>query len=147
MEDIKQRGVLSVGLFVSDGLTGLENSIAKIYPKSAHQSCVLHLKRNISSQLRKVDKPIMIDELKYVFDPDNPSYTAKQAEGNFSTLMNKWSTKYPSLNKYLKQTNLHKYFTYLNYDYRIRRMIYTTNWIERLNKSFKRSLKIIPLLL
>ncbi|HHP7240811.1 MAG TPA: transposase [Cyclobacteriaceae bacterium] len=26
-------------------------------------------------------------------------------------------------------------FTYLHFDYRIRRMIYTTNWIERLNKA------------
>ncbi len=33
-------------------------------------------------------------------------------------------------------------FTYLNFDYRIRRMIYTTNWIERLNKSFRRTLKM-----
>ena len=33
-------------------------------------------------------------------------------------------------------------FTYLNFDYRIRRMIYTTNWIERLNKSFRRTLNM-----
>ncbi len=30
------------------------------------------------------------------------------------------------------------YFTYLNYDHRIQAMIYTTNWIERLQKDFRR---------
>ncbi len=34
------------------------------------------------------------------------------------------------------------YFTYLQYNPQIRNMIYTTNWIERLNKDFKRTLKI-----
>ncbi len=30
------------------------------------------------------------------------------------------------------------YFTYFKYDYRIRSMIYTTNWIERLNRDYRR---------
>ena len=30
------------------------------------------------------------------------------------------------------------YLTYLNYDHRIHAMIYTTNWIERLQKDFRR---------
>lgn len=34
------------------------------------------------------------------------------------------------------------YFTCTNYHPKIRRMIYTTNWIERLNKEFKRTFKI-----
>ena len=33
-------------------------------------------------------------------------------------------------------------FTYLSYDYRIRSMIYTTNWIERLNRDFRRVMRI-----
>ena len=31
-----------------------------------------------------------------------------------------------------------QYFTYLEYDYRIQSMIYSTNWIERLNRDYKR---------
>ena len=33
-------------------------------------------------------------------------------------------------------------FEYMKYDYRVRPMIYTTNWIERLNKSFRKTLKV-----
>jgi transposase-like protein len=34
------------------------------------------------------------------------------------------------------------YFTYLQYHHAIQSMIYTTNWIERLNKDFRRVLKM-----
>jgi len=34
------------------------------------------------------------------------------------------------------------YFTYLEYPEKIQRMIYSTNWIERLNRDYKRVLKM-----
>jgi transposase-like protein len=40
------------------------------------------------------------------------------------------------------QDKLQYYCTYLDFDPDIRNMIYTTSRIERLNKSFKRTLKI-----
>ncbi len=49
---------------------------------------------------------------------------------------------YPFIRRYRNRSGLIYNFTYLNYDYRIRSMIYTTNWIENLNKQFRRVLKI-----
>ena len=34
------------------------------------------------------------------------------------------------------------YFTYLQYDYRVSSMLYTTNWLERLHRDFKQTTKI-----
>ncbi|WP_421498132.1 transposase [Flavobacterium columnare] len=34
------------------------------------------------------------------------------------------------------------YFTYLDYPPQIQRMVYSTNWIERLNRDYKRVLKM-----
>ena len=34
------------------------------------------------------------------------------------------------------------YFTYLGYPEEIQRMIYSTNWVERLNRDYKRVLKM-----
>ncbi len=34
------------------------------------------------------------------------------------------------------------YFTYLDYDYRIQTMIHSTNWIERLNRDYKRTTRM-----
>jgi len=42
----------------------------------------------------------------------------------------------------LKKMEWQPYFTYLDYDVRVRRMLYTTNWIERFNRSARRTLKV-----
>ena len=54
----------------------------------------------------------------------------------------KWKEYYPVFgNKMNNEWNVY-YFTYLDYHYKIRSMIYTTNWIERLNKDYKRTTKM-----
>jgi len=57
-------------------------------------------------------------------------------------LADKWKPKYKSLYNKIINLEWQPYFTYLDYDVRIRRMIYTTNWIERFNRSARRTLKI-----
>ena len=49
LEALKERGVESVGLFVSDALSGVDDFVKRVYPNSKHQFCVVHLKRNILS--------------------------------------------------------------------------------------------------
>ncbi|MEG2071252.1 MAG: transposase, partial [Bacteroidales bacterium] len=41
-----------------------------------------------------------------------------------------------------KNERYEHYFTYLNYAYRIRNLIYNTNWIEQLNRDYKRTTKM-----
>lgn len=139
---LKNRGVEQVSLFVSDDLTGISEAIGKVYGHSSHQSCILHFQRNINSHIRKKDRADFSEELKKVFNPDEKSYTVDNAILNFKKVMSNWADKYPKMKRYREKPDLEKYFTYLKYDYRIRRMIYTTNWIERLNKSFRRTLKM-----
>ena len=57
-------------------------------------------------------------------------------------LADKWKSKYKALSNYLESFDYQNYFTYLEYSIHIRRMIYTTNWIERFNKSARRTLKV-----
>ncbi|GAE16824.1 hypothetical protein IX307_001276 [Bacteroides pyogenes] len=45
---------------------------------------------------------------------------------------------YRSISKRAEDSSYKAYFTYLNYDRRIRSVIYTTNRIERLQKDFRR---------
>ncbi len=54
----------------------------------------------------------------------------------------KWKEYYPVFgNKMNNEWNVY-YFTYLDYHYKIRSMIYTTKWIERLNRDYKRTTKM-----
>ena len=139
---IKQRGVDRVGLFVFDDLTGLDTVIGKVFSASLQQKCVLHFQRNLNKNIRVVDRKEFSRELSNVFDPDNIDYRADQAVLKLKEVLNKWSKSYPKLKTIAHRADLELIFTYLQFDYRIRRMIYTTNWIERLNKSFRRTLNM-----
>lgn len=50
----------------------------------------------------------------------------------------KWGRHYRGIKRRGEDASYKAYFTYLNYDHRIQSMIYTTNWIERLQKDFRR---------
>ena len=139
---IKERGIDQVGLFVFDDLTGLDTVIGKVFTSSIQQKCVLHFQRNLNKHIRVTDRKRFAKELSDVFDPDNTSYTSEQALVRLKDVLKKWSKTYPKLHTTANRTDLESIFTYLQFDYRVRRMIYTTNWIERLNKSFRRTLNM-----
>ena len=142
LESIRSRGVRQVGLFVFDDLTGLDTVIGKVFASSMQQKCVLHFQRNLNKHIRKSDREQFSKELKDVFNPDDVFYTTDQGVHNLKNVLGKWSKTYPKLESTVNRDDLDTVFTYLNFNYRVRRMIYTTNWIERLNKSFRRTLKM-----
>lgn len=140
--ELKQRGVKSVGIIVSDGLSGLDNTISKEFPNTPHQKCIVHLQRIIQGYVRSEDKKEIASDFREVLSPDDENYTAEQAYNNLVDFASKWGGKYKSLEKYIEKLEWQPYFIYLNYSIKIRRMIYTTNWIERFNRSARRTLKI-----
>ena len=142
LENIKSRGVNNVGLFVFDGLTGLDDVVGKVFAGGMKQNCVLHFQRNLNKHIRVAHRESFGSELKQVFNPDDVFYTTKEAVQNLKQTLGKWSKNYPKLKSIAQRDDLDNLLTYLNFDYRVRRMIYTTNWIERLNKSFGRTLKM-----
>jgi putative transposase len=141
LEDIKQRGVQSIGLVVSDNLTSLDTAVGKVF-NSPHQKCVVHLLRNTLAQIHPKHKQAVADDLKKVFDLNIPTDTHQQVHNRLQQFCTQWQKPYPAMVKKLQQTQLDYYTTYLQFNPQIRRMIYTTNWIERLNRDFRRTLKI-----
>src|SRR5690625_1586728 len=71
-----------------------------------------------------------------------PTMIQEQGWQRWQELCEKWGRKYRSFARLSKDPLYRACFTYLKYDWRIRSMIYTTNWIERLNKDFRRVLFI-----
>lgn len=139
-DGLKERGLETIDLFVCDGLSGIENSITSSFNKADIQLCTVHLKRNLINKIKPKDKADMAKELKQLFDPLQ-EITPEQACHNFKNMIVTWTKSYPILKNYLKDRYA-LYFTYFKYEKQIRTMIYTTNWIERLNKDFKRVLKM-----
>ena len=140
-EQIKKRGVENIGLVVSDGLSSIEDAVARHYGGINHQLCVVHLERRILNRIKKRDKAEVADDLKDVFRLNDSSDTPKKGWARWIGFIDKYRKKYPFLQQ-MKSERYSLYFTYLKYDYRIRSMLYTTNWIERLNRDYKRTTRM-----
>lgn len=139
---LQQRGIQKVGLVVADGLKYLEDALARTFPETPLQKCVTHLKRNMLSKVRHGDKGELAGDLREVFRTGDRHYSSEKAWQAWQQLCDKWGKDYRSIKKMGQESTYRFYFTYLNYHPRIQSMIYTTNWIERLQRDFRRVLRM-----
>lgn len=139
---LQERGVKKIGLLVADGIKALEDALAKAFPGTPLQKCVTHLKRNMLSRVRHGDKGELANDLREVFRTGDRSYTSELAWQAWQSLCAKWGKDYRSIKRMGHDPFYKYYFTYLNYHPKIQAMIYTTNWIERLQRDFRRVLRM-----
>lgn len=139
--DLKSRGLVQTDLVVVDDLSGLDSAIERHFDARV-QKCVLHLKRNVLRRVRTTDRREVAEDLAYVFNLEERNDDRVELSIRSKWFYDKWSPRYGHLRVFNEPDKLHYYSTYLDFEPAIRNMIYTTNWIERLNKSFKRTLKI-----
>jgi len=142
LDSIKTRGVKKIGLIVSDNLTALDTVVPLVFKDVAHQKCVVHLKRNVLNKVASKHKQEVANDLKEVFNLDLVDDTLSKAFDRLDGFATKWRKTYKHIGNLAFNPMNELYFTYTNYHPKIRRMIYTTNWIERLNKEFRRTFKI-----
>lgn len=140
-ENLKKRGVSQIDLVVCDGLSGIENAICSTFSNAQIQLCVVHLERNVLKHIKPKDKQEVGSDLKEVFETGIKSDKIEIAWKRWNEFIEKHAKKYPSLKSYLTE-RYRLYFTFYQYDYRMRNMVYTTNWIERLNRDYKRTTKM-----
>jgi len=55
--------------------------------------------------------------------------------------LKKWKVKYPNFKNFFKEGNIEYYFTYIKFAPDVRRMIYTTNSIENINRQIRKTTK------
>ena len=141
LDTLKERGVKEIDLVISDALTGIENAVCAAFPCAAHQFCVAHLKRQVINSVAHKDKPTIASELSEVFRMEDNSGDSLWGYEHFLTFVGRWEKKYPTLKKYKAERNM-AYFTYMDFPKEVQRCIYTTNWIERLNRKYKRTINM-----
>jgi putative transposase len=139
LEHLKERGLKRVVLFVSDDLAGLGDRIKAEFPDTVHQLCVVHKERNVLIKVRVKDKKQVAQDLKRVFDIQNPNHNQEQARHRLKEFIQKWEEIYPGINKHFEGKE--QLLSYLKLPFPIWAMVYTTNWIERLNRSIRKVTK------
>ncbi len=135
LSDLRARGVEESLLFVTDGLKGISDVITNVYPKAKHQSCWVHLSRNVAHAVRVKDRVEVLSDLKRVYSQDS----VEAAKEQLDTFIKTWDKRYPKMTVKFKDNP--SLFTFLSFPKEIRASIYTTNLIEGFNKHLKRYTK------
>ena len=136
LNELKSRGVKSVDLFCVDGLTGFREAIGAVYPFAGIQRCIIH-------QIRSSSKYVSYKHIKEFMADLKLVYGALNEEAALEKLLDfkeKWQAQYPSAVKSWED-NWDILSTFFAYPVEIRKIIYTTNIIEGLNRQFRKVTK------
>jgi putative transposase len=138
---LKQRGVKQVQLVIADGINLLEEVVLKTFPSAKFQKCVVHKMRNVLLGVRPKDKAEVGQDLKQVFDNFSTDSTKEQAKKKAEDFCLKWESKYSEMRRFFREETFEYYLTYIDFPPDVRRLIYTTNSIENLNRGIRKGTK------
>ena len=133
LNDLKNRGVRDVYLFCVDGLAGFREAIEAVYPQSQIQRCIIHQIRSSTRYVSYKDIKELMHDLKSVYQ----AVTEDEALNALIAFKDKWGKAYPSCVKSWED-HWDILSTFFAYPADVRRIIYTTNIIEGLNRQFRR---------
>lgn len=134
--ELKNRGVQDVFIACVDGLKGFPEAINSVFPQTQVQLCIVHQIRNSLKFVPYKERKEVAGDLKLVYS----SVSAEDAEIELEKFSRKWDEKYPIIAKQwrLCWSNIIPFF---EYPPEIRKVIYTTNAIESLNHTLRKTLK------
>ena len=136
LNDLRARGVEDILITSIDGLKGFPEAIAKVFPKTEIQLCIVHQIRNSLKYVVSKDQKSFMLDLKTVYKA-----TSKElAEHHLLELGEKWGKKYPAVIKSW-QTNWDSLSQYFKYPEELRRIIYTTNIVEGFHRQIRKYTK------
>jgi putative transposase len=134
--DLKNRGVRDVLFLVCDGLKGLPEVVANVWPQTVVQTCVVHLIRNTFRLVGRQDWDAVKRDIKPIYTAPRPD----AALAAMTELEQKWGKKYGAMIR-LWRNAWEEFAPFLDYDVEIRQMICSTNAIESLNARYRRAVR------
>ncbi len=134
LSEIKNRGTRDVCIVVCDGLKGLPDAVAQVWPQTIVQTCIVHLLRNSFRYASRKDWSAIAKDLK-------PVYTAPSEQAaldRFAEFSQRWEARYPAIVR-LWTNAWAEFVPFLAFDTEIRTIICTTNAIESVNARIRRA--------
>ena len=136
LNEIKDRGVKKILIACTDNLTGFTQAIQTAFPNTISQLCIVHQIRNSMKFVPWKDRKAFLADLKAVYAALN----LDAALIAFESFKEKWETKYAYAIKSWEAnwSNLSPMFQFST---NIRKIMYTTNTIEGLNRAIRKFTK------
>jgi transposase-like protein len=133
LDDLKQRGVKMIDLWITDGNQAMLNALAVKFPTTPRQRCIKHKMENVLSYVPQSQRELIYPELRALFYQDS-RIQADQAVAAFCA---KYEKVYPTAVECLER-DLEACLTFYAFSRKHWRTIRTTNVIERLFEEVKR---------
>jgi len=139
LQGLKDRGMHGVKLVISDDHTGLGAARRAVLGSVPWQRCQFHLQQNAGAYVpRQAMRAEVAADIRAMFNaPDR-----KTAEQFLQAAIQKYAVSAPRLSAWLEE-NLAEGFTVFAFPLEHRRIIRTTNSLERINKEIRRRTRVV----
>ena len=149
MNELRNRGIQDILIAVVDGLKGFPEAITAAFPETMVQTCPrhghsdqwrahgsIHLIRHSMNFCSWKDRKAVAADLRPIYEAP----TAEEAERQLDAFEEKWAGKYPSIAPAWRRAWA-EVTPFYAFSAAIRKIIYTTNAVESLNRVLRKTLK------
>ena len=134
--ELKNRGINDILIACIDGLKGFPEAITSVFPETKVQLCIIHQIRNSLKYINYAEQKDFMKDLKEVYK----AVSSEEGLDKLNKMYDKWGKKYSMvLDSWLNKWD--KLSTYFEYEDRIKKIIYTTNILEGLNRQLRKTTK------
>ena len=139
LKSLKDRGLHGMELIISDDHEGLGAARRAVFGSVPWQRCQFHLQQNAGAYLPKQHmRAEVAAEIRSIFNATNKT----RAEELLLEAIQKYATTAPRLSAWLED-NLSEGFSVFDFPLEHRRMIRTTNSLERINREIRRRTRVV----
>lgn len=141
LQSLVKRGLCGVRLITSDDHPGLKAARKAVLGGIPWQRCQFHLQQNAASYVPKIDmKSEVHSDIRSIFDARDRS----EAEALLKKTVEKYEQTASRLSAWMEE-NIPEGLTVFSFPESHRRLIRTTNGLERVNKEVKRRTRVVGL--
>lgn len=139
LKSLCQRGLYGVELVTSDDHHGLKQALRAVLTGVSWNRCHVHLQRNAVAYVAKIAmRKDVAEDIRQIFNAKD----VHKAKALLDEAIEKYRKSASKLASWLEE-NIPDGFAIMTYPYKIRRLLRSTNMLERLNKEIKRRTKVV----
>jgi len=137
-ERLKERGLETVWLCVSDAHRGLSKALQKAFLGCSWQRCKVHFMRNVMAHVSHKEKASFAAKLKTIWLQP----TKKRAYQTARMLIDEYEKRFPDAMRVLEE-GLEDALQFMTFSFLDHRKISSTNIIERLHREIRRRSRVV----
>jgi putative transposase len=136
LTELRNRGVKDMLIVCVDGLKGFPQAIEAVFPLAQIQLCIVHLVRASLNYVNWKERKQVVADLKPIYR----AATAEEAARQLDSFIGQWGGKYKAVGKLWKE-NWERVIPFFAFPAEVRKVIYTTNAVEAVNRSLRKIIK------